>query len=89
MIELSWDVYARNLVGVLSSAATVFLFLALLAYEWHRMEALKACREVAQQIKTKNEEVRREREVKRDERRRAAGLPPRSMAGALKKLLKG
>lgn len=89
MIELSWDLYARQLVGVLSSAATVFLFLALLAYEWHRMEALRGCRQAAQEIKARNDEVRREREKQREDRRRLAGLPPRSMAGALKKMIKG
>ncbi|GEM_PF-4110903 len=89
MIELSWDVYARQLLGVLSSAAAVFLFLALLAFEWHRMQALRDCREAARQIKERNEELRRERDAKRDERRRLAGLPPRGMAGALKKLIKG
>lgn len=88
-MEWSWDLYARNLLGVLSSAATVFLFLALLAWEWRRMEVLRACREVAAQIKARNESIRAERARKREERRKLAGLADRGMAGALKKLMKG
>lgn len=89
MRDLTFDLIASQLVGVLASAAAVFLFLAILAFEWHRMELLRACREVAAQILARNEEIRAQREKKREERLKLAGLAPRSMAGALKKMMKG
>ncbi len=88
MPEPTWEFYARQLLGVLASAASVFLFLALLAFEWQRMEALRACREVASQIKARNEAIRAEREKRREERRRLAGVPPRGMVGAIRKMMK-
>lgn len=86
MVEWSWDLYARQLVGVLASAGSAFLFLALLAFEWMRMETLKSCREVAKEIIERNDAIRREQEKKHEERRKLAGLPPRAVAAIVKKL---
>lgn len=89
MPDPTWDFYARQLVGVLSSVGTVFLFLALLAFEWQRREAVRACREVAKEIVARNEAVRAAQERRREERRRLAGIEKGAAARALKSMIKG
>ncbi len=86
MVDWSWDLYARQIVGVLASSAAAFLFLALLAFEWMRMETARACREVGREIIARNEAIKKERETKNDERRTRAGIAPRAIAAVVKKL---
>ena len=86
MVEWTWDLYARQLVGVLASAGAAFFFLALLAFEWMRMEAVKACREVSKELIARNEGIRRELEKKHEERRKMAGIPPRAAAAVVRKM---